>query len=167
MAHASSPLKPLLNRGEDGAYHLPADGKFQIVPAGTAPNKLSGAPVLQVVDDRSLGLQLADLLNRASSGESEMLVDFDHESRSPDKSTKAAGWIQLATAEKRADGIYSEIRLTNAGRESLLGGDFRFGSPEFDSATVERIGGKDIRPTRLVGFALTNRNNFRSSRLQS
>lgn len=163
---------PMLANREPGAaadggrFALPADGKFHLVPLGAAATRdaLRGRTVVQVVDAAAVDAMLNDARRRVSNGETEMLVDADHFSRDPEKETRARGWVQLGTLENRADGIWGEIKLTETGEREVRGGDYRYGSPEFAADTVEELGGNRVRPTALIGYAFTNRNNFRELR---
>ena len=97
-----------------------------------------------------------DLAACASGFGAELLVDFEHESRTPEGSTEAAGWVQAVQC--RADGsLWAQVRWSDAGRAAVEGGRYRFCSPEFMSHQ-EADG---WHPRQLAGLALTNRPNLK------
>ena len=158
-------FKPLCNRADSGTgFVLPEDGFYQIVPLGTAPNKLGGKPVLQQVDAPALEAQMAGLIDRGG----ELLVDREHESHDLSKRTDAMAWIvcEADALEIRADGLYNRLRLTTAGEAEVGGGVLRFTSPEFspEESDLQWIGPRTLRPLRLTGLALTNRPGFKTGR---
>lgn len=168
MAKAVS-FKPLTNRdsgsaAKDRAFKLPEDGFVQLVPKGEAPNWLGDGKdakrIIQVVDDRALELIMSKLLNR---GGEEMLIDDEHFSRDPDKSTDALGWQPLDkdVLINREGGLYGAPRWSSLGIDKLEGGVKRYVSPEFSADSLEHLGGNRYRVTELVGLALTNRPGFK------
>lgn len=148
----------MCNRAVAGAsFELPADGFIPLVPKGVAVS-LEG--VHQLVDEASLQSLLQSARNRGG----EILMDVDHESHDPAKSTIAHAWADLSTAVLRDDGLYAKARLTNHGNTSILGGNFRFVSPEFPFDTMEKIGPELYRPKEISGASFTNRPAFRTSK---
>jgi phage I-like protein len=162
-------FKPLANRKTvDGVvrYELPEDGFLQLVPIGRAPNALEdGTPIMQVVDEQAI----AAMLNRAVKAGGRLLIDDEHFSRDPEKSTDAMGWLTLSTEtlEARADGLYGKPDLTPKGMEALTNGVKLFISPEFPappSDGIQELSKGVYRPLSVVGFGLTNRPNFRTAK---
>lgn len=162
-------FRPLTNRSassaatvEAGGFALPEDGFYQIVPLGSAPNRLGEKSVLQFVDVESLEAMRDDLVNRGG----EMLVDQDHLSHDSENSTDALAWIVCddEALEIREDGLYNRLRLTTVGESKLTGGVMRYISPEFDPASVTWISDKTLKPRRLVGAGMTNRPGFRMAK---
>ena len=160
-------FKPLTNRSTEkgGEFTLPADGFVQLVPRGEAPNVLEdgskeGKRIIQVVDDASLESIMSKLLNR--SGE-EMLIDNEHFSHEPDKSTDANGWqvLDASSLQNRADGLYGDPRWSTDGLKKITGGVLRYVSPEFGTNSLQHLGGNRYRVTELTGLALTNRPGFK------
>lgn len=162
MGNAAS-FKPLTNRdaADKGTqFKLPADGFVQLVPKGEAPNWLGDKRIIQVVDERALELIMSKLLNRAGE---EMLIDDEHFSRDPEKSTDALGWQPLDKDAllNREGELYGAPRWSSLGMGKLEGGVKRYVSPEFNPANLEHLGGNRYRVTELVGLALTNRPGFK------
>lgn len=161
MPNDAAVFQPVCNRAADAqsahAFALPADGLIRLVPRGEAT---SFEGVRQVVDERSL----TALLNSARAHGGEMLMDEEHWSHDPEKSTQALAWADMSTAVLRDDGLYAKPRITNTGEKRVLGGDLRFVSPEFPRASLEEISPGLFRPMELVGLAFTNRPGFRNAK---
>lgn len=168
MAKAVS-FKPLTNRdsaatAKDRSFKLPEDGFVQLVPRGEAPNWLGEGKdakrIIQVVDDRALELIMSKLLNRAGE---EMLIDDEHFSHDPDKSTDALGWqpMDKESLVTRDGELYGAPRWSTLGAEKITGGVKRYVSPEFGVESLEHLGGNRYRVTELTGLALTNRPGFK------
>lgn len=128
-------------------FSPPVDGWIQISPLGNFPH---GSGVVQVVDAAALD-------SLANSYQGDLLLDFDHESSDPTKRTTAAGWID--GVEARADGLWGHVRWSAAGENALANGEYRFVSPVWD---VEELGGKRVRPVRLLEAGLTNKPNLKN-----
>jgi phage I-like protein len=97
-----------------------------------------------------------DLAACAAGFGAELLVDFEHESRTPDGSTEAAGWVQAV--QQRDDGsLWAQVRWSDAGKTAVEGGRYRFCSPEFMSHQAA----DGWHPRQLAGLALTNRPNLK------
>ena len=145
-------LRPISNRA--GKFVMPADGWFHLVPVGEFAHD-SG--VMQVVDQAAI----ASLANRFVPS---ALVDFDHFSYDPERSSEAAAWVDAV--EARADGLWGKLRLTDVGEPALTNGRYRFLSPVWLPSDVESLGsGPDgrtrVRPLRLDTVGLTNNPNMR------
>lgn len=146
-------LRPLLNRDDKGAFALPADGWFQLVPVG----EFAHAPTstTQVIDRQAIQA----MAHRFKQEGKEVRIDYDHFSYDDGKSSIAAGWI--ANVEARDNGLWAQIRLSSKGREDIEGGNYRFVSPAWLRAEVEELGNNRIRPLRLDSAGLTNNPNLR------
>ncbi len=149
---------PLLNRAADGKFTLPPDGWFHLVPKGEFYHP--EMEVIQVVDDRAL----AEMVNRFQAQARQpnfpgLLLDYEHFSYDPEKSSSAAGWIEAVA--NRADGLWGKIRLTAEGEASITGGNYRLISPAWLPRDVEQIDNKRVRPLRLDTAGLTNNPNMR------
>jgi phage I-like protein len=143
-------LKSLLNR----AAQLPEDNLYLVAPLGEFPIVWQGQPLLQVIDAAAVKA----MANRIEPGE-ELLVDFDHFSDDPDKSSEAAGWIQGLQA--RDDGLYAQILWTDTGKAAILNRRFRYPSPVWRRADCEDLGNRRVRPLRLDELAITNKPNIK------
>jgi phage I-like protein len=161
-------MKPLL----DATFTLPQDGWFHALALGEFPNSLHAmgpdgkprrAKVVQVIDKAATEGMVA-AFNRASAAPEfpGLLVDRDHESDDPDKTTDAWGWCM--GLENRDDGLWCKIRWTDLGEPAVRGGRFRFLSAVFDPAACEDLGNGRLRPLRLEKLGLTNDPNIRPLR---
>lgn len=146
------PAATLLNRENA----IPADGWYHLVPKGEFVNRdVEGRVWIQVIDDEAIeamASQLPDTLD--------ILVDRDHFSHDSSRETRAAGWIKAK--EVRDDGLWVRIEWTPSGQSDVEGREYRYLSPEFPPAGLERLGGKRIRPRLLDGAAITNRHALKS-----
>ncbi|MBI3986975.1 MAG: hypothetical protein HY343_08655, partial [Lentisphaerae bacterium] len=155
-----APLPPLLNR----AAQLPADNFFQLAPIGEFPIsvEISGKPVtlLQILDDQAV----TAMCNRfeQDSGAPNfpgLLLDYDHASLDPDKSSEAAGWIH-ELQNRGADGLWGKILFTGPGNAAVTDRRFLFASPVFLPTDCQLLGNSRIRPLKLKNVALTNAPNL-------
>ncbi len=150
--HSTTP--PLLNRA------LPSDGWFHVVPKGEFPHDDSGT--VQVLDDAALDAMVQNFKTPAlqpSSTPAELLVDQDHFSYDPSKSSAAMGWIK--DLAKRANGLWAKIDLTPPGLDAVKNGLYRFVSPVWAKADCENLGSGRLRPLRLDSVGLTNSPNLK------
>lgn len=143
-------LRPITNRAADGRFRLPPDGWWHLVPIGEYPHPESG--LSQVLDREALH----EIVNRFTPG---TLVDFDHFSYDPSKSSEASGWIDQV--ELREDGIWAKGRWSDVGEKALVNGRYRFVSPVWLPRDLVRLDGNRVRPTRLDSAGLTNQPNLR------
>ena len=147
----------------DDDFNLPADGWVPFLRLGEFPVRSANAPLrgVQVVDEKAA----QSIVN--NRGSEDLLLDFDHFSRNPEKASEAAGWIQdfqIRETERedpesgaliKERHVFAKIRWSKAGRESVEGGNFRYISP--DLSGWEFLGGGKMRPMKVVGGGLTNR----------
>jgi hypothetical protein len=145
----------------------PRDGWFQIEvngtwPAGTWPD---GRRRRQVIDGRALSA-IVNRFNRekaeAGANFSGMLVDLDHLSHDLDKSTEAYAWLH--EVEIRGGELWGRLDLSDLGDHAIRNKRVKWFSTEYDPDEYEDLGNGDLRPTRLVGLAFTNRPNNRGGR---
>lgn len=160
-------LRPLLNRQPDPAapFRLPADGWYQLAPAGEFPVQTDAPPerLVQVLDETAFAAMLADFQEASPAADFPgLLVDFDHFSLDLDKPSEAAGWIvELAL---RDGALWGRIRWSERGGQAVTGGSYRFLSPVFDRTSAEDLGDGRIRPARLLSAGLTNDPNLKGIR---
>ena len=147
----------ILNR----AGQLPADGWYQIEVAGEHFNPASG--VVQLIDEEAR----ASIVNRFAElakapNFSGLLIDQDHFSLDPEKSTEAFGW--LMEVRNRAGELEGRIDWTDIGQPAVEKKRFKFFSTVYDQENVVRVGERKIknrsyplvRPLQLDRLALTN-----------
>ncbi|MCW5558814.1 MAG: hypothetical protein KIT22_13420 [Verrucomicrobiae bacterium] len=145
-------LTPIANRaGSDtGWYHL--------VPKGEFPHPDTG--LLQVLDDEAITAMANRFAAEAASPNfGGLLVDQEHWSLDPDRSSEAYGWVRAV--ENRADGLWGRIEWTDLGTHALETKRYKFASPVWMPNQVQRLGNRRIRPMRLDSAGLTNNPNLR------
>jgi len=143
-------------------FALPVDGWYHLAPRGEFPgwDEIAQKPVTQVLDDDSFSAIIAAFKKQASAENfAGLLIDYDHFSEDPDKSSEASGWITELQA--RDDGLWFRVRWSNIGESNLKSGCYRFISPVFDGGYIDP---SHTRPLRLLGAGLTNDPNFKTLR---
>lgn len=152
-------IPPLARLGLTHGFRLPEDGWVHIAPRGQFDHP-SG--IVQTLDDRALA-DIASRFDREASEENfpGLLVDFDHFSHDGSKPSEAAGWI--AALEIRPDGLWAQVRWSDAGDDAVRGGRYRLVSPVWNGAEGvfwAEAGVTHFRPGRLDRVALTNDPNL-------
>lgn len=151
-------------------FELPPDGFVQLMPYGEFPHK--GAGLIQVLDRKAADSIVEAFRNRVSGGQDSpgVAIDFDHYSDLTAEErdalekigvalpSEAAGWMKDIQA--REDGIYIRADWTPTGLEKITGGEYRFLSPCFPIADLERLGDGKVRPTSISKAGLTNEPNL-------
>ncbi len=143
-------------------FALPKDGWYHLAPRGefSGIDDLTGAVVTQTLDDEAFAAILADFNQQAAAENfSGILIDYDHFSSDPDKSSEAAGWI--TELQVREDGLWFRVRWSNIGESNLKAGCYRFISPVFGGAYTDKT---TARPVKLLAAGLTNDPNFKTLR---
>lgn len=139
-------------------FALPEDNFIHLCPLGEFPNLEQG--IVQVLDRSALRTQEAEFnADKAQPGSAGLLIDFDHGSMDPDRSSEAAGWIN--DVQNRASGLWVKPRWSDSGLAAVANGRFRFTSPVFDPHRVELLGNNRVRPLKLLRAALTNDPNLK------
>lgn len=153
----------ILNRD----FEHPSDHWYHIEAKGEHPNNEAG--LIQIIDDTAIDSIVNRFNADARAGQlhhgSEMLIDHEHFADQPDKETRAYGWLQ--ELQNRADGVYGRIRWTTTGKAAVDGGDYRFFSTEYlpkDLKVLNDGKPRRVRPLRLDGLSLTNKNNNRGQK---
>jgi hypothetical protein len=153
--------RPIANRapGADPAapFTLPSDGFVHLAPRGNFPHP-SG--LTQILDDAAIAAITSqfDSARAANPAHPGLLVDYDHFSLEPDRSSEAAGWI--TAIDTRPDGLWAQIRWTPEGRAAVANGRYRFLSPVF--SRVQTIDDTRVRPLELAAAGLTNAPNLKT-----
>ena len=143
-------------------FALPIDGWYHLAPRGrfSGTDDLSDKPVIQLLDDEAFDAILADFNQQASAENfSGILIDYDHFSSDPDKTSEAAGWI--TELQIREDGLWFRVRWSQVGESNLKSGCYRFISPVFGGAYTDK---ETARPVQLLRAGLTNDPNFKTLR---
>ena len=147
-------------------FKLPEDGYIHISPYGeyafTKPAAKEGDQPLKfrlIIDEKSVDAQIAAFnADKAAAGDAwaGMLCDFDHKSLDSSKDTTAAGWV--IDLQKREDGLWAKVRLTEAGQKAVSGGNYRYTSPVHMPEDLDGpiTSGAELHPLRIYSLALTN-----------
>lgn len=148
----SLPLPLLVNRDD-----APGEGWFHLIPKGEFLQAQFG--VTQVLDDSAL----SSIVNRFSAESATadfrgLLVDQEHFSYDPSKSSEAFGWIR--ELQTRDNGIWGRIDWTDLGLAALSAKRYKSISPVWLPRDVAVIEGKRVRPMRLDSAGLTNSPNL-------
>ena len=122
----------------------------RLLPSGSfsAPRGALSGSGPWTLDQASAAALIAVARNRST----DIVVDYEHQtllSAQNGKPAPAAGWVDPATLEWRADGLYGVIKWTAAAKALIDGEEYRYLSPVFpydDSGT----------PLDLLQIALTN-----------
>ncbi len=136
--------RPIANRESNGAIKLP--GVIQILSLG----EFEKNGEIYVIDE----IAIATMQEQFSSGEG-LLIDFDFDSRDPNKRTTAAGWGQALQAQP--EGLFLEVHWSKSGADAITGEEYRFSAPILLRDECEPCGLNRIRPLRLDGLGLTNK----------
>ncbi len=147
----------ILNR----AGQLPADGWYEIETPGEHFNRAAG--VVQQLD----GAAFDAIVNRfqAEAGKPNfagLLIDQDHFSLDPEKSTESFGW--LLEVRNRDGHLEGRIEWTDIGEPAVKAKRFKFFSTVYAAGSTEKVGTRVIknreyplvRPLALDRLALTN-----------
>ena len=139
----------------------PADSWYEIETPGEHLNRAAG--VVQLCDAASFD----SIVNRFAAQAAKpnfagVLIDADHFSLNPDKSTEATGW--LLELRNRDGHLEGRIDWSDTGAIAVKGKRFKFFSTVYDPATVQKVGTRKVghrdlplvRPLALDRLALTN-----------
>lgn len=152
-------LTPFLNRA--GEFD-PTDW-FQLVPKGQFPiARKEGDKVrtyVQVVDDRAVEKIVGAFINRRASNPAfRILIDFEHFSHDPEKSSAAACWV--TDMQARADGVWAKGEWSDEGAAAIKNRRYRYLSPVWFPRQIERIDSTRVRPIEVNDAGLTNKPNL-------
>ena len=149
----------ILNR----AGQLPSDGWYQIEVPGEHFNRAAG--LVQLIDEAarvSIVNRFQAMAKEAGEAWAGLLIDQDHFSLDPEKSTEAFGW--LMEVRNRGGELEGRIDWTDIGLPAVEKKRFKFFSTVYEPANVEKIGERTVRnrsyplvrPLQLDRLALTN-----------
>lgn len=144
------------------------DGWFDILIPGEHPQYHAGKHLLQVVNREDMEALIAQW---EADGRPEFLIDPDHFSMDPDKSSAAYGWAEGLRIDNTDKGPYLQVkpRWTVEGDRAVSGGAFRNASIVIDAQPFSgqpSDAGKSpnnplrIKPTHVRSVALTNKPNI-------
>jgi phage I-like protein len=140
---------------------LPADGWYEIETPGEHFNRAAG--VMQLCDAASFEA----IVNRFKAQAAQpnfagLLIDGDHFSLDPEKTSEANGW--LLELRNRDGHLEGRVEWSDTGEKAVKGKRFKFFSTVYDPAAVQQVGTKKVgnrtvplvRPLLLDRLALTN-----------
>lgn len=127
------------------AFRLPADADgegvwVQLLPAGTFSGRDGRGPY--VAGDVGAMTALIER-SRARAGSADLVIDYDHQSvfgavPGVGGTAPAAGWI--VEMQARADGIWAQVRWTEAAAARIRAGEYRYLSPVYTHDDQGRVG---------------------------
>ena len=147
----------ILNR----AGQLPDDGWYQIEVAGEHINRAAG--IVQLLDAAAFDAIVNRFkLDAAKPNFAGLLIDQDHFSLDPEKSTESFGW--LMEVRNRDGQLEGRIEWTDIGEPAVKSKRYKFFSTVYAQKDVEKVGTRMIqnrayplvRPLALDRLALTN-----------
>lgn len=94
----------------------------------------------------------------------DVLIDYEHFSSDPDKSTEAAGWGSSLRSAPAGDGLELQTLWSGAARAKVLDQSYRYVSPVFAGAASYADGTFKFHPVALAGAGLTNRPKLKTLR---
>ncbi len=142
-----------------------ADGWNQILICGDHPGVISTGKdeakgrerILQVVNEASLEKILVAFNRQKQDADFPgLLVDLEHFSYDPDKSSEAAAWIREMEVRNKTE-LWAKFDLTDLGEAKIRTGRYRHVSPVLTGG--ERFGNRIII-SGLESVALTNKPNI-------
>jgi hypothetical protein len=139
----------------------PLDGYIQLSPLGVFPHHRG----LQNVDKTALEEIVKNFksffarLGRRFAGLPFYVGHPDVEGYDSASDRKAYGWIM--DLEAREDGLYGRTKWSDAGRNLIGSGHYKFLSPTWNVAKIGEQNGRAVfRPTHLISVGLTNQPNL-------
>lgn len=129
----------------------PGDALVRLIPAGRfdAPaGALAGAGPWQLSEPAARAI-----IARAALRSADIVIDYEHQTLLAERNGQpapAAGWIDAAGLEWRADGLYGPVRWTAAASAAIDADEYRYLSPVF---VYDPDGGEVLD---LLHVALTN-----------
>ena len=115
-------------------------------------------PIIQRVDQAALN-SIVDTFEKEGR---DVLVELDHTSMFPERSTEAAGWIKEMYLSPEGNAVMANVEWTPMGVEKLQGKNYRYHSPVYLGPVVKD--GEDlVMPIESISsVALTNTPNLKS-----
>lgn len=106
--------------------------RIQLLPAGAIHLRDGRGPFFLPAESMAAVVEAT----RAHAGRADIMIDYDHQSffgavEGVGGRAEAAGWIDAATLEAAADGIWADVAWTQAAHGRLLRREYRYLSPLF------------------------------------
>lgn len=142
----------------------PANGWFHIEKSGDHDVDYGEGPAVLRIDEQAIRDMVDDFNARTFDGPG-MLIDGDHLSHDLSRDTRALGWLKRLDTYRDPSGtleLYGFIEWTPRGLKMLQDKEYTQSSTEYGEGMTLTDG--VYRPSRLTGFALTNRPRIKGKR---
>lgn len=142
----------------------PANGWFHIEKSGDHDVDYGEGPAVLRIDEQAIRDMVDDFNARTFDGPG-MLIDGDHLSHDLSRDTRALGWLKKLDTYRDPSGtleLYGFIEWTPRGLKMLEDKEYTQSSTEYGDGMSFKDG--VYRPSRLTGFALTNRPRIKGKR---
>lgn len=142
----------------------PANGWFHVEKSGDHDVDYGEGPALLRIDEQAVQDMVDDFNARTFDGPG-MLIDGDHLSHDLSRDTRALGWLKRLDTYRDPSGtleLYGFIEWTPRGLQMLQDKEYTQSSTEYGEGMTLSDG--VYRPSRLTGFALTNRPRIKGKR---
>lgn len=142
----------------------PANGWFHVEKSGDHDVDYGEGPAVLRVDEQAIQDMVDDFNARTFDGPG-MLIDGDHLSHDLSRDTRALGWLKRLDTYRDPSGtleLYGFIEWTPRGLKMLQDKEYTQSSTEYGDGMSFKDG--VYRPSRLTGFALTNRPRIKGKR---
>lgn len=141
----------------------PANGWFHVEKSGDHDVDYGEGPAVLRIDEQAIRDMVDDFNARTFDGPG-MLIDGDHLSHDLSRDTRALGWLKKLDTYRDPSGtleLYGFIEWTPRGLKMLEDKEYTQSSTEYGDGMSFKDG--VYHPSRLTGFALTNRPASRAS----
>nr|DAY57525.1 MAG TPA: hypothetical protein [Caudoviricetes sp.] len=142
----------------------PANGWFHVEKSGDHDVDYGEGPAVLRIDEQAIRDMVDDFNARTFDGPG-MLIDGDHLSHDLSRDTRALGWLKRLDTYRDPAGtleLYGFIEWTPRGLKMLQDKEYTQSSTEYGEGMTLTDG--IYRPSRLTGFALTNRPRIKGKR---
>jgi len=142
----------------------PANGWFHVEKSGDHDVDYGEGPAVLRIDEQAIRDMVDDFNARTFDGPG-MLIDGDHLSHDLSRDTRALGWLKNLDTYRDPSGtleLYGFIEWTPRGLKMLEDKEYTQSSTEYGDGMSFKDG--VYRPSRLTGFALTNRPRIKGKR---
>ena len=142
----------------------PANGWYHIEKSGDHDVDYGEGPAVLRIDEQAIRDMVDDFNARTFDGPG-MLIDGDHLSHDLSRDTRALGWLKRLDTYRDPSGtleLYGFIEWTPRGLKMLEDKEYTQSSTEYGEGMTFTDG--VYRPSRLTGFALTNRPRIKGKR---
>ena len=142
----------------------PANGWFHVEKSGDHEVDYGEGPAVLRIDEQAIKSMVDEFNSRTFDGPG-MLIDGDHLSHDLSRDTRALGWLKRLDTYRDPSGaleLYGFIEWTPRGQQMLADKEYTQSSTEYGEGMTFNDG--IYHPSRLAGFALTNRPRIKGKR---